>query len=238
MSATCGKTLTPLQKTLFTLQDQEYARFQAKLVPNIPPETVIGIRIPVLRKFAKEYGKDPESISFIRQLPHKYYEENLLHMLLLAQGKDFDLCIRETERFLPYIDNWAVCDCAPPRIFTKHKDQLIEYVNKWVGAEACYVCRYGIGMLMRFYLDEDFKEEYLKIAAAVQSGEYYVNMGIAWYFATALAKQWSTTIVYLEEQRLDLWTHNKTIQKAVESYRITEEQKQYLRTLRRKEKTG
>lgn len=238
MSAAFGKTLTPLQKTLFTLQDQEYARFQAKLVPNIPPETVIGIRIPVLRKFAKEYGKDPESISFMRQLPHKYYEENLLHMLLLAQGKDFDLCLGETERFLPYIDNWAVCDCAPSRIFAKHKEQLIEHVKKWIGTEACYVCRYGIGMLMRFYLDEDFKEEYLKIAAAVRSGEYYVNMGIAWYFATALAKQWGTTIVYLEEQRLDLWTHNKTIQKAIESYRITEEQKQYLRILRRKEKTG
>lgn len=227
--------MTQLQEQLFTLRDQKYARFQAKLVPGVPEESIIGIRVPILRRFAKEYGKDPDRDEFLQQLPHRYYEENLLHMLLLAQFKDFQACLAQTERFLPYIDNWAVCDCAPPKVFSRHRQELIKQVEKWVQSDACYTCRYGVGMLMRLYLDEDFREEYLRMVAAVRSEEYYVKMGVAWYFATALAKQWNSCIPYLEHHQLDLWTHNKTIQKAVESYRITEEQKDYLRTLKRRE---
>lgn len=220
------------QELLFQLQDKGYRDFQSKLIPTIPVETIIGVRIPTIRKLAKEYGKDPESVEFLKQLPHSYYDENILHALLVAEIKDYEVCVKEVERFLPYVDNWAVCDIFSPKVFRKNKDKLIDKIREWTASEHPYTCRFGMEMLMTHFLDEDFRVEYLEIPAAVHSGEYYVNMMIAWFYATALAKQWDATIGYIEDQRLDTWTHNKTIQKARESYRITPEQKEYLKTLK------
>ena len=220
------------QELLFQLQDKGYRDFQSKLIPTIPVETIIGVRIPAIRKLAKEYGKDPESVEFLKQLPHTYYDENILHALLVAEIKDYEVCVKEVEHFLPYVDNWAVCDIFSPKVFRKNKDKLIDKIREWTASGHPYTCRFGMGMLMTHFLDEDFRVEYLEIPAAVHSGEYYVNMMIAWFYATALAKQWDATIGYIEDQRLDTWTHNKTIQKARESYRITPEQKEYLKTLK------
>lgn len=220
------------QELLFQLQDKGYHDFQSKLIPTIPVETIIGVRIPAIRKLAKEYGKDPESVEFLKQLPHTYYDENILHALLVAEIKDYEVCVKEVERFLPYVDNWAVCDIFSPRVFRKNRDRLIDKIKEWADSEHPYTCRFGMEMLMIHFLDEDFRVEYLEIPATVHSEEYYVNMMIAWFYATALAKQWDATIGYIEDQRLDTWTHNKTIQKARESYRITPEQKEYLKTLK------
>ena len=217
---------------LFQLQDKGYRDFQSKLIPTIPVETIIGVRIPTIRKLAKEYGKDPESVEFLKQLPHTYYDENILHALLVAEIKDYEVCVKEVERFLPYVDNWAVCDIYSPKVFRKNKGKLIDKIREWTASDHPYTCRFGMEMLMTHFLDEDFRVEYLEIPAAVHSEEYYVNMMIAWFYATALAKQWDATIGYIEDQRLDTWTHNKTIQKARESYRITPEQKEYLKTLK------
>lgn len=220
------------QELLFQLQDKSYRDFHSKLIPTIPVETIIGVRIPAIRKLAKEYGKDPESVEFLKQLPHTYYDENILHALLVAEIKDYEVCVKEVERFLPYVDNWAVCDIFSPKVFRKNKDKLIDKIREWTASDHPYTCRFGMGMLMTHFLDEDFRVEYLEIPATVHSEEYYVNMMIAWFYATALAKQWDATIGYIEDQRLDTWTHNKTIQKARESYRITPEQKEYLKTLK------
>ena len=220
------------QELLFQLQDKGYRDFQSKLIPTIPVETIIGVRIPAIRKLTKEYGKDPESVEFLKQLPHTYYDENILHALLVAEIKDYEACVKEVERFLPYVDNWAVCDIFSPKVFRKNKDKLIDKIIEWTASSHPYICRFGIEMLMTHFLDEDFRVEYLEIPAAVHFGEYYVNMMIAWFYATALAKKWDATIGYIEDQRLDTWTHNKTIQKARESYRITPEQKEYLKTLK------
>ena len=220
------------QELLFQLQDKGYRDFQSKLIPTIPVETIIGVRIPTIRKLAKEYGKDPESVEFLKQLPHTYYDENILHALLVAEIKDYEVCVKEVERFLPYVDNWAVCDIFSPKVFRKNRDRLIDKIKEWADSEHPYTCRFGMEMLMTHFLDEDFRVEYLEIPAAVHSEEYYVNMMIAWFYATALAKQWDATIPYLEERKLSPWVHRKTIQKAVESYRITDEQKVYLKTLR------
>lgn len=221
-----------VQEMLFQLQDKKYRDFHSKLIPTIPRETVIGVRTPAVRKLAKEYAKDPESIAFLRELPHTYYDENILHALLVAEIKDYGTCVEEVERFLPYVDNWAVCDIFSPKVFVKNKDRLISKIREWAASEHPYTCRFGMEMLMTHFLDEDFKPEYLEIPAAVHSEEYYVNMMIAWFYATALAKQWDDTIGYIEEKRLAPWTHNKTIQKARESYRITPEQKEYLKILK------
>ena len=221
-----------VQEQLFALQDLKYRDFHSKLMPNISKENVIGIRVPVLRKFAKNFAKDPQLQDFLQELPHQYYEENNLHMMLVAQIKDYESCLAEVERFLPYVDNWATCDLPAPKCFEKHKKELITVIRKWISSEKIYVVRYGIGLLLRLYLDADFDPAYLELVTAVQSEEYYVNMMIAWYLATALAKQWEETIPYLEGRRLSEWVHRKTIQKAVESYRITKEKKEYLRSLR------
>ena len=221
-----------VQEQLFALQDLKYRDFHSKLMPNISKENVIGIRVPVLRKFAKNFAKDPQLQDFLQELPHQYYEENNLHMILVAQIKDYESCLAEVERFLPYVDNWATCDLPAPKCFEKHKKELIAVIRKWISSEKTYVVRYGIGLLLRLYLDADFDPAYLELVTAVQSEEYYVNMMIAWYLATALAKQWEETIPYLEERRLSEWVHRKTIRKAVESYRITKEKKEYLRSLR------
>ncbi len=224
--------LTKLQKQLFELQDLKYRDFHSKLMPETDKETVIGIRTPVLRKFAKEFAGTSEAEAFLRQLPHRYYEENNLHMMLITGIKDYEKCMEEIQRFLPCIDNWATCDYPAPKCFARHKDQVLEEAKRWISSGETYVIRYGIGMLMRLFLDEDFSSEYLEMAAAVQSQEYYVNMMIAWYFATALAKQWDATVPYIEQHKLPDWVHRKTIQKAVESYRITPEQKEYLKGFR------
>ena len=201
-------------------------------MPTVEKESVIGVRVPVLRTYAKKFGKTEEAKQFLKILPHQYYEENNLHMMLVAQIKDYESCLAEVERFLPYVDNWATCDLPAPKCFEKHKKELITVIRKWISSEKIYVVRYGIGLLLRLYLDADFDPAYLELVTAVQSEEYYVNMMIAWYLATALAKQWEETIPYLEERRLSEWVHRKTIQKAVESYRITKEKKEYLRSLR------
>ena len=226
------KVTERVQKQLFELQDLQYRDFQAKLMPTVEKESVIGVRVPVLRTYAKKFGKTEEAKQFLKILPHQYYEENNLHMMLVAQIKDYESCLAEVERFLPYVDNWATCDLPAPKCFEKHKKELITVIRKWISSEKIYVVRYGIGLLLRLYLDADFDPAYLELVTAVQSEEYYVNMMIAWYLATALAKQWEETIPYLEERRLSEWVHRKTIQKAVESYRITKEKKEYLRSLR------
>lgn len=221
-----------IQKQLYEHQDQAYAEFQSRLIPTVPRETVIGVRVPEIRKLAKRYVKDPEYTEFMKQLPHRYYDENMLHGVLISGMKDYDTCIRALEEFLPFVDNWAVCDIMSPKIFRKNRDRLTDKIREWTVSERTYTCRFGIGMLMTHYLDEDFRPEYLEIPAGIHSQEYYVNMMIAWYFATALAKQWDDAVRYLQEKRLIPWVHNKTIQKAKESFRITGEQKEYLKTLK------
>lgn len=221
-----------IRDRLFELQDEKYKAFQEKLVPTADPDTVIGVRIPMIRKLAKDITKEKSGEQFMNSLPHKYYDENMLHGLLINEIKDYDKAVAEVERFLPYVDNWAVCDSLNPKVFKKHRDKFIEVVRSWVFSEDLYTSRFGIDMLMGHYLDDDFKPEYLEWVSSIRSDEYYWKMVIAWYFATALAKQWDETISYVEEKRLDRWTHNKTIQKAIESYRITDEQKDYLRTLK------
>lgn len=218
---------------LYELEDKEYAAFQAKLTPGVPPESFIGVRVPMVRKLAKELIKANEYADFLQQLPHKFYDENMLHGLLVSEIKDYDRCIAEIDKFLPYVDNWAVCDIMSPKVFKKNKEALLTKIVEWSGSEHLYTSRFGIEMLMSHYLDDDFKPEYLDIPASVHSEEYYLKMMIAWFFATALAKQWDATIPYIENNKLDTWVHNKTIQKARESYRITDAQKEYLKTLKR-----
>ena len=221
-----------IQEELFALRDEEYAVFQQKLIPGVPAERIIGVRVPELRKLAKRYYKDSEHRQFLKALPHGYYDEDLLHALLIAEEKDFARCLEETEAFLPFVDNWAVCDIFSPKVFAKHKEELLQRIRVWARSEKTYICRFGIGMLMQHFLDADFDAAYLEIPATVQSEEYYVNMMLAWFFATALAKQWEATIPYLENKRLARWTHNKAIQKARESYRITAAEKEYLKSLK------
>lgn len=221
-----------IQKHLFGLQDMAYRDFHSRLMPDIDKETVIGIRVPVLRKYAKSIAGTELAEKFIKELPHRYYEENNLHMMLITRIKDYEKCLSEIERFLPYIDNWATCDFPAPKCFENHKEDLLPVIKRWIASSETYTIRYGIGMLMRLYLDEDFDPEYVRIVAEVKSDEYYVNMMIAWYMATALAKQWDAVIPFIEEHRMSDWVHRKTIQKAVESYRITDEQKKYLKGYR------
>ena len=223
---------TALQQQLFTMQDLKYRDFHSRLLPGIDKETIIGIRTPILRKFAMEFRKTEESRQFLKELPHQYYEENNLHMMLISAERDYEICLEQVKAFLPYIDNWATCDLPLPKCYVKHKEELIFEIEQWMASGKTYTIRYGIGVLMQLYLDEDFRPEYLEWVISVRSEEYYVNMMIAWYLATALAKQWDATIPYLEEKRLSEWVHKKTIQKAIESYRITPEQKVYLRSLR------
>lgn len=221
-----------ITEQLFALQDKEYQAFQSKLMPTVPPETVIGVRTPLLRKLARELAGTPQAEQFLQSLPHRYYEENNLHAFLLERIRDYDTALTETERFLPYINNWATCDCFCPKVFAKHKAELLVPIRRWLGSEDVYTVRYAMGLLMRYYLDEDFRPEYLAWVANIRSEEYYLNMMRAWYFATALAKQPEDALPWLTERRLDVWTHNKTIQKAVESFRVPAERKQQLRELR------
>lgn len=225
------KTIS-LQEQLFALQDKAYADFQSKLLPTVPRETVIGVRTPDLRKMAKQICKTPAAQKFLQSLPHRYFDENQLHAFILSEDKDFNTCIANLEQFLPYVDNWATCDQLSPRCFKKHTTELLSYIRKWMKSTHTYTIRFGMGMLMRYYLDGEFKPEFLEWVASIKSDEYYIRMMQAWFFATALAKQWDATLPYIEQHRLHPWMHNKTIQKAIESYRITDEQKALLRTFR------
>ena len=224
--------MNTLQRQLFDLQDLKYREFHSKLMPGIAKETIIGIRTPVLRNFVKEFRKTDEAKLFLAELPHQYYEENNIHMMLIAQIRDYETCIAEVNRFLPYINNWATCDLPAPKCFEEYREELLPVIREWLLTTDTYTIRYGIGLLMRLYLDDMYRPEYADLVARVRSEEYYVNMMRAWYFATALAKQYENVLPFLEKRQMDVWTHNKTIQKAIESYRITSEQKEYLRTLR------
>ena len=225
-----------LTERLFELKDPAYRDFQVKLIPSIDPQTVIGVRLFEIRRLAKNVSAS-EAEDFLSALPHRFYDENMLHCVLLSGIKDCRRCMELTERFLPYVDNWAVCDTLSPKCFSRCKGELIGKIRIWAVSGETYTVRFGLGMLMRHYLDVDFKEEYLGLAASVRSEEYYVNMMIAWYFATALAKQWDSSVLYISERRLPEWVHNKAIQKACESYRVPETRKEYLRSLRIKHHT-
>ena len=225
-------TIEKIRQELFSMQDKEYRAFQVKLIPTVDPETVIGTRTPALRAYAKSLVKRGNADAFIAELPHFYFDENQLHAFIVSEIKDTERCFDEVERFLPYVDNWATCDQLSPKVFKKNRERLLLHIRNWIASDKVYTIRFAIGMLMQHFLDEDFDREYPDMVAEVRSEEYYVNMMIAWYFATALAKQYDAIIPYIEEQRLENWTHNKTIQKAIESRRITPEQKDYLRSLK------
>ena len=221
-----------IQKELFALQDTKYRDFQTRLIPTVDPDTVIGVRTPELRKYAKQLIKSEDIEEFLTHLPHQYFDENQLHAFILSEMKDYSECVDKVDRFLPFVDNWATCDQMSPKVFKKHRQKLLKEIKRWIRSEETYTIRFGIGMLMEHFLDEDFDPAYPEMVAKIRSDEYYVNMMVAWYFATALAKQYKTVISYIEDQRLDVWTHNKAIQKSVESNRITPEQKMYLKSLK------
>ncbi len=221
-----------IQRRLFELQDLKYKDFSSKLTPTVDPETVIGVRTPELRKLAKEYARTQQAEEFLKILPHRYFEENNLHGFLIETIRDYDSAIGALEAFLPYIDNWATCDLMSPKVFKKHLPQLYEKIKVWMQSGRTYTVRFGIGMLMSHYLDDAFRPEMPELVAAIHSEEYYINMMIAWYFATALVKRPDAVMPFIEERRMEKWTHNKAIQKAIESYRISDDTKAYLRTLK------
>lgn len=225
--------MTPaeIEKELFRLRDESYRDFQSALIPTVEKRAFIGVRTPALRALAKTLSKSADISEFLGSLPHTYFDENQLHAFLISEIKDFDLCLRETERFLPCVDNWATCDQMSPKVFKKHKKELLAAIDRWLASERTYTVRFAIGMLMTHFLDEDFSPVFLEKAAAIRSEEYYVKMMVAWYFATALAKQYDAALPYLERKSLDPWTHNKTIRKALESFRIPPERKAHLRGL-------
>ena len=217
---------------LFEMRDEAYGAFQVKLIPTASKDSFIGVRTPALRAFAKELYKSGEGEAFLQRLPHRYFDENQLHAFLISEEKDFDTCVKRVEAFLPYVDNWATCDQLSPKVFKKHRAELLPYIKKWIAASHPYTIRFGIRMLMQHGLDDAFDPAYPALVANIRSEEYYVNMMIAWYFATALAKQYDAVLPYLEEKRLSPWVHSKAIQKALESYRISPEHKENLKQLR------
>ena len=223
--------MTALQEALFALKDEKYKAFQCPLLPTVAPQTFIGVRTPALRKLAGTLAKD-DAAAFLQTLPHTYYEENALHAMLISKMKDPGEVLAALEAFLPYVDNWGICDGIRPKVMEKHRDFFLPHIKKWLDSPHPYTLRFAMEMLMTYYLDEGFSPAYPAWVAAVKSDEYYVNMMIAWYFATALAKQWEAALPFLQKNVLDSWTHNKTIQKAIESYRILPAQKEYLRTLK------
>ena len=227
-----GVLIEEIRKKLFELQDIKYRDFQKNLIPTVDPESIIGVRTPELRKYAKQLVKENKTEEFLYDLPHKYFDENQLHAFILSELKDYEKCIDEVCRFLPLVDNWATCDQMSPNVFKKHRTELLEYIKEWLASEKTYTVRFGIGMLMQYYLDDWFDISYAEMVQEVKSEEYYINMMIAWYFATALAKQYDNILPILEQHRLNTWTHNKVIQKATESYRIMDEQKKYLKSLK------
>lgn len=221
-----------IRERLLELKNEEYRQFTARLVPNIPAETIIGLKTPEMRAIAKEIFTGNYRDEFLNALPHEYYEENLIHFFVISMIKDFEECIQRVEAFLPYVDCWPVSDQATPKAFRKNHEKLLPYIRKWISSEHVYTARFGIRMLMNEFLGEDFREEYLELVASKKGEDYYLKMMIAWYFATALAKRYDETLPYIENHVLDEWTHRKAIQKAVESYRVTDEHKEYLKSLR------
>lgn len=221
-----------IQEELYKLQDLKYRDMQVRIIPTAAPERLIGVRTPALRSYAKELLKRDDIGSFLGKLPHDYFDEDQLHAFIISGIKDYDKCLSEVDKFLPYVDNWATCDQMSPKVFKKHRKELLDSIRKWIVSDKTYVIRFAVGMLMEHFLDEDFDLEYPEMVAALRSEEYYVNMMIAWYFATALAKQYDQVLPFIENRALDTWTHNKAIQKSVESYRITPEQKEYLKQLK------
>lgn len=226
--------MSDIKEELFKLQDKKYRDFQIKLLPTVNSDTIIGVRTPKLRNYARVLIKENKYISFLEDLPHQYFDENQLHAFIISELKNYDECITYINRFLPYIDNWATCDQMSPKLFKKHHEDLLEQIKVWIKSKEEYTIRFGIGMLMQHYLDDDFNPEYLTLVASIKSDQYYVNMMIAWYFATALVKQYKCTIPFIEKYKLTTWTHNKAIQKAIDSYRITPDKKEYLRNLKKK----
>ncbi len=225
-----------IESELFSYQDLSYAQLQIRTIPTVDASRIIGVRTPQLRLFAKRLYKEPDTDSFLNELPHKYFDEDQLHAFIISLEKDFDICIAKVEAFLPYVDNWATCDQMSPKAFKKDPERLLPYIDEWIRSDKTYTVRFAVGMLMEHFLDERFDTKYADMVAGLRSDEYYINMMIAWYFATALAKQYDACIPYIEEHRLDTWTHNKAIQKSVESYRITDERKLYLKSLKIRKK--
>ncbi len=215
---------------LFNIRNEKFAKFNASLIPTIDANNVIGVRTPELRKYAKTISSPDK---FLSNLPHKYFEENQIHAFILSEIKDFENCIKLVDAFLPYVDNWATCDQLIPKIFAKNTDRLLPYIRKWIKSKHTYTVRFAIGLLMRFYLGEKFDLSYADTVIKIKSDEYYINMMRAWYFATALSKNWDDIICIIENKKLDTWTHNKTIQKSIESYRISDKQKNHLKTLKK-----
>ena len=221
-----------IRKELFAQQDTGYKSLQERTINNIDPDSIIGVRTPVLRAYAKELGKREDVSEFLGVLPHEFFDEDQLQAFIISGMKDYDACMNELEKFLPYVNNWATCDQMSPKVFKKHKQELLKHIKVWIKSKETYTIRFGVGMLMEHFLDEDFAPKYPEMVSKLRSDEYYVNMMIAWYFATALAKQYDAVIPYIEQNRLAVWTHNKAIQKSIESYRITTEKKDYLRSLK------
>ncbi|MBQ6383289.1 MAG: DNA alkylation repair protein [Clostridia bacterium] len=221
-----------LYDRLIKVKDDTYREFQVKLVPNIPPETILGVRTPEMRKIAKEVFGSPDREAFLNDLPHRYYEENLIHFFVISMIRDFDACVQAVDAFLPYVDCWPVSDQSTPKVFTRNHQRLLPHIRKWIASDSVYTARFGIRMLMNEFLGEDFREEYPELVASRKGEDYYLKMMIAWYFATALAKRYEETVPYFVNRRLDDWTHRKTIQKALESYRVTDAHKEYLKSLR------
>ena len=224
--------MSEFEERLFALAEPEYRAFQCRLMPTVPPEKVLGVRTPLVRKLAKEVGKTPKAADFLRDLPHKYYEEDNLHAFILEGIKNYDECVAALDDFLPFVDNWATCDSMKPKVLQKHKKELLTPICRWMASDKTYTARFAIELLMNLYLDEDFDPFYLKWVAETKSGAYYLDMMVAWYFATALAKQYEYALPYIAEHRLSPWVHRKAVQKAIESFRLTEEQKALLKTYR------
>ncbi len=223
-----------IRNQLFQMRDEKYRDFQVKLIPSADPDSVIGVRTPALRAFAKRLGGTEDAQEFLNDLPHAYFDENQLHAFILSGMKDFDVCVGEVGKFLPFVDNWATCDQMSPKIFKKHRTELLPHIRNWISSGKTYTVRFAVGMLMEHFLEEDFDIAYPELVSGIHSEEYYVNMMRAWYFATALAKQYERILPFIEENRLDKWTHNKAIQKSLESYRIGNERKAYLKSLKQR----
>lgn len=223
-----------VRERLFALQDTEFRKFQSRIMNNIPPESIIGVRVPQLKELAKELYTCPEKQAFLDELPHQYFEENHLHMLVICMEKDYDVCVEELERFLPYADNWSITDRPLPKSFTKRKQDILPLLKKWLMSEHVYTARFAIVMFMNGFLEKDFDAAYPELISRKRGEDYYLKMAVAWYFATALAKQYDAVLPFIEQGKLDTWTHNRAIQKAIESYRIKDEQKAYLRSLKKK----
>ena len=224
--------MTPIQKQLFELQDLGYKEFHSKLMPTVCKDKIIGVRVPQLRKYTKELNKSDLKADFLNTLPHKYYEEDNLHAFLIEQIKDFNECISALDNFLLFVDNWATCDMMTPKVLAENPDLLYEKIQEWAKSEHTYTVRFAVVTLMKFFMDERLDKKHLKLLLRIKSDEYYINMAIAWYLATALSSRWDLVIPYIENKKFNKWIHNKAIQKSIESYRITKQQKEYLKTLK------